>query len=103
MENKEITISPVPPDEAGNNQKRAEIRFDCLVKMYDVGYVTPKEGGFLEFTPSKPYAPQWFKSVSYLTLEKIKYEDPYVIGVQIKQQFEGLERAIKEYEDSHDR
>jgi hypothetical protein len=102
MENKETIISPVPPDEAGNNEKRAEIRFDCLVKMYDVGYITPK-GGMLSFTPPKPYAPQWFKSVSYLTLEKIKYEDPYVIGVQIKQQFEGLEQAIKQYEDSHDR
>jgi hypothetical protein len=102
MENKETIISPVPPDEAGNNQKRAEIRFDCLVKMYDVGYITSK-GSVLSFTPPKPHAPQWFKSVSYLTLEKIKYEDPYVIGVQIKQQFEGLERAIKQYEDSHDR
>jgi len=102
MENKETIISPVPPDEAGNNERRCEIRFDCLVKMYDVGYITSK-GSVLSFTPPKPHAPQWFKSVSYLTLEKIKYEDPYVLGVQIKQQFEGLERAIKQYEDSYDR
>jgi hypothetical protein len=102
MENKETIITPVPPDEAGSNEKRCEIRFDCLVKMYDVGHITPK-GGFFDLNIPKPYAPQWFKSVSYLTLEKIKYEDPYVLGVQIKQQFEGLERAIKEYEDSHDR
>ena len=103
MENKETIITPVPPDEAGNNQKRAEIRFDCLVKMYDIGYITPKEGGFLEFTPSKPYAPQWFKSRSTMTLEHIKYADPYVLGMQIKQQFEGLERAIKEYEDRNNK
>jgi hypothetical protein len=70
--------------------------------MYDVGHITPK-GGMLSFTPPKPYAPQWFKSVSYLTLEKIKYEDPYVLGVQIKQQFEELERAIKQYENRDNR
>lgn len=103
MNNMKTFVDAVPPDEAGNNQQRAEIRFDCLVKMYDVGYVTPKRKDFLEFTPSKPYSPQWFRSVSNLTLEMIKYEDPYVIGLQIKQQFEELERAIKRYEDRDDR
>jgi hypothetical protein len=102
MENKKTIISPAPPDEAGNNEKRAEIRFDCLVKMYDVGYLISK-GSVLSFTPPKSYSPQWFKSVSYLTLETIKYQDPYIIGLQIKQQFGELERAIKQYEDSHDR
>lgn len=102
MENKETTITPVPPDEAGNNEKRCEIRFDCLVKMYDARYIT-QDGGIFSVIPSTPYPPQWFKSVSYLTLEKIKYEDPYIIGLQIKKQFEELERAIKQYENRDDR
>ena len=102
MENKEISIDAVSPNEAGNNQNRCEIRFDCLVKMYDVGYIKPK-GSWLEFQPPKPYAPQWFRSMSNMTLEHIKYADPYVLGVQIKQQFEELERAIKRYEGSHDK
>ena len=98
MENKETTISAVPPDEAGNNQQRCEIRFDCLVKMYDVGYVIPK-GSFLDIKPPKPYAPQWFRSLSNMTLDHIKHSDPYILGVQIKQQFEDLERAIRKYEN----
>lgn len=102
MENKETIINAVPPDEAGSNQKRCEIRFDCLVKMYEVGYITPKRG-FLEFKEPKAYAPQWFRSRSTMTLEHIKYADPYVLGVQIKQQFEELEQAIRKYEDSHDK
>lgn len=98
MENKETSIEAVPPDEAGNNQNRCEIRFDCLVKMYDVGYVIPK-GSFLDIKPPKPHSPQWFRSLSTMTLEHIKYADPYIIGIQIKRQFEELERAIKQYED----
>lgn len=101
MENKEIIIDSVPHDEAGNNQQRCEIRFDCLVKMYDIGYIRPKQG-FLEFKPAKPYSPQWFRSLSTMTLDHIKYSDPYVLGVQIKQQFQALEQAIKKYEVSHE-
>ncbi len=99
MANKQTIISPVPPDEAGNNEKRCEIRFDCIVKMYDAGYIT-QAGGFFSLKPPKPYPRQWFRSVSYITLEGIKNSDPYVIGLQIKHQFEELERAIKRYENN---
>lgn len=100
MENKETTISAVPPSEAGHNERRCVIRFDCLVKMYDIGYITPKEDWF-GLRPLKPYAPQWFKSQSYITLEGVKYADPYTLGLQIKRQFEQLEQAIKKYEQGY--
>ncbi len=99
MENKQTIISPVPTYEVGNNEKRCEIRFDCTVKMYDAGYIT-QDGGFFSLKPPKPYPPQWFRSVSYITLEDIKNNDAYAIGVQIKHQFEELERAIQRYENN---
>jgi hypothetical protein len=90
------SIEPVP-EIVADTRKLCEIRFDCLVTMYDVGF-TRYKGMWGNEKQSK--VPQWFKAQSTLTLESIKYMDEYQIGSQIKQMFRELEQTINKYEQS---
>jgi hypothetical protein len=94
--NKVSSIEPVP-EIVADTRKLCEIRFDCLVTMYDVGF-TRYKGMWGNEKQSK--VPQWFKAQHTLTLESIKYMDEYQIGSQIKQMFRELEQTINKYEQS---
>jgi hypothetical protein len=87
-------IEPIP-EIVADTRKLCEIRFDCLVTMYDVGF-TRYKGMWGNEKQSK--VPQWFKAQHTLTLESIKYMDEYQIGSQIKQMFRELEQTINKYE-----
>lgn len=92
------TIEPIPEFLTKAN-RMAEIRFDAYVEMYDSGYRTLTNGGI--FTSEKrDKKPQWFRSHVELTLDSIKFADPYDIGMAIKRQFYELEAAIKKYEEN---
>ena len=92
--NNTSSIEPVP-EIVADTRKLCEIRFDCLVTMYDVGF-TRYEGMWGNERESR--VPQWFKAQHTLTLESIKYMDEYQIGSQIKQMFRELEQTINKYE-----
>jgi hypothetical protein len=59
-----------------------EIRFDCYVKMYELGHRVIKTG-FLAMD-EKAVSPQWFKSEMKITLESIRCGDEYSLGRQLK-------------------
>ena len=86
-----VEITPVPEIVADTRQV-CEIRFDCLVTMHDVGFKK------LLGTEKQSKTPQWFKANHTLTLEEIKYADPYELGLRMKQMFHQLEETIKQYE-----
>jgi hypothetical protein len=94
----EDKIERVAEDEASSLPRMCEIRFDCLVKMYDM--VVSKPSTLLPFSLRKeiPRKPQWFKSTSTISLEAIKNEDEYLLGRRLKEQFQQLELHIKQYE-----
>jgi len=94
--NSEKIITPVSEIEA-DTRRVCEIRFDCLVTMHDVAYKKYK-GLWGQEKQSK--TPQWFRSNQVLTLEEIKYADPYELGMRMKQMFNQLEETIKQYEQS---
>jgi len=96
----EYTIEFVPEEEASSLPSMCEIRFDCLVKMYDMAVSKPSK--LLPFSLRKeiPRKPQWFRSTSRMTLEAIKNGDEYSIGRQIKEQFRQLEVHIEQYENN---
>ena len=94
--NSEKIITPVSEMEA-DTRRVCEIRFDCLVTMHDVAYKKYK-GLWGQEKQSK--TPQWFRSNQVLTLEGIKYADPYELGMRMKQMFNQLEETIKQYEQS---
>jgi hypothetical protein len=98
MNNKEITIEPIPEIEA-NTTRVCEIRFDCLVTMHDVGYRKLQEQGFFQ-QEKWSKTPQWFRAHHNITLEGVKHADPYELGMRIKQMFHQLEDTIKQYEQS---
>lgn len=83
------------PEQIADTRRIAEIRFDAIVTMHDVGHRVYK-GTWGQTEQSKK--PQWFKAQTQLTLEFVKYEDPYVIGQQIKQMFLTLDNEIRKYE-----
>jgi hypothetical protein len=93
MNNLEIT--PVPEITA-DTTRVCEIRFDCLVTMHDVGYKKYK-GLWGQEKWSK--IPQWFKANQTITLEGVKYADPYELGMRIKQMFHQMEDTINKYEN----
>jgi len=93
--NKEIEITPVP-EVVANTQRVCEIRFDCLVTMHDVGYKKYK-GLWGQEKWSK--IPQWFNANQTITLESVKYADPYELGMRIKQMFHQMEDTINKYEN----
>lgn len=99
MENvNEIIIEHVP-EAFAKVDRMAEIRFDAYVKMYDVGYKQLTRAGVFA-AEKRDKKPQWFRSHVELTLDSIKFADPYDIGMAIKRQFLELEAAIKKYEES---
>ena len=90
----QTNIEMVPELEA-DTRRLCEIRFDCLVTMHDVG-IRETKGGFLQQSKSLP--PQWFKSLSTITLEDIKYANEVELGTRIKQMYHELQAAIAKYE-----
>jgi hypothetical protein len=86
-------IEPVPEIEA-DTRRLCEIRFDCHVTMHDAGVREAK--GFLQ--PSKSLPPQWFRSLSTITLEDIKYKSEVELGTRLKQMYHELQAAIAKYE-----
>lgn len=94
----EIKVSRVddPFERDIAEHKMASIRFDCLVKIYDCGVIQPKSN--LPFLSLKPLPPQWFKSEIKFTLEYLRYEDPYTIGLAIKEALSRMDAVITEYE-----
>lgn len=90
-----LDIQPISEIEA-DTRTLCEIRFDCLVTMYDSGFRTT-EGGILGIG-SKNLPPQWFRSRLGITLEEIKYGNEVELGVRLKQMYVELERAIERYE-----
>lgn len=94
----EDKIEFVSEEEYNGLPSMCEIRFDCLVKMYDMSI--PKPSKLLPFSLRKeiPRKPQWFRSVSSITLDAIKNEDEYSLGRRLKDQFRQLELHIQQYE-----
>jgi hypothetical protein len=94
--NSEKIITPISEIEA-DTRRVCEIRFDCLVTMHDVGFKKYK-GMWGQEKRSK--TPQWFKSNQVITLEEIKYSDPYQLGMRMKEMFNQLEKTVERYEQS---
>jgi len=72
-----------------------EIRFDCLVKMYETGTRTIKTG-FLGME-QKALPPQWFKLEEHITLEGIRGCDEYQLGRRLKEMVNKLDHHIDKY------
>lgn len=83
------------PEVIADTRRLCEIRFDCMVTMYDVAYRKRDCGVFGEEVSKTP---QWFKAQHQLSLESIKYMDEYSIGATIKEMFYQLEKTINKYE-----
>lgn len=81
--------------------KMMEVRFDCIVKMFDCGQIIPKST--MPFIQPKPLPPQWFKSQMKLTLEFIRQSEPEMIGIAIKQLLAKMDEAISLYENNDTR
>ena len=94
--NNEIEINPVSEMEA-DTRRLCEIRFDCMVTMYDVAF--KKYKGVLGHEQQSK-TPQWFRANHAITLETVKYADPYELGMRIKEMFHQLEKTIEQYEQS---
>ena len=94
-EEEKDNISPVPDFEAEQLPRMCEIKFDCLVTMFETGYKNQKGFSIIPETPQKP---QWFKIQNKLTLESIRYADEYTIGRRIKHMLEQLDKHIDQYE-----
>jgi len=91
---KKNNIQPVSEIEA-DKRRLCEIRFDCYVTMHDSG-TRSFEGGMIGVTKDLP--PQWFKSLSTITLEDIKYSSEVGLGTRLKQMYHELQAAIAKYE-----
>jgi len=89
-------IEPVSEFDIPPMGKCAEIRFDCLVKMFDSGTRTKKSGLFMTKEVALP--PQWFKNEMRLTLEAVEHGDPHELGMALKNMFRQLDIHIKNYE-----
>lgn len=98
--NQEIVAVPEIEVTEQGLPKMLEIRFDCLLKMYDTGTRITTAPSIIPFMyEEKPQKPQWFRSTSKLTLESVKHLDPYDLGLMIKRMYTQLELHIKKYED----
>lgn len=86
-----IDIHPIPYHEA-DKRRLCEIRFDCIVGMHD----SEIRGGFSHESKSLP--PQWFRSLSTITLEEIKYGNEVELGARLKQMYYALQTRIAHYE-----
>jgi len=90
----ENKITPVSDVEAQELPRLCEIRFDCLITMFEAGYKDPKG---LSLIPETPQKPQWFKSQNKLSLEAIRYTDEYSLGLRLKQMLRQLDNHIDKY------
>ena len=90
-----IDIQPIPEMEA-DARTLCEIRFDCLVRMHDLGFKSTQGGLF--GVGAKDLPPQWFRSRLEITLEDIKYQSAEALGMQIKQMYHKLQQTIEKYE-----
>lgn len=97
-ENEISGVVPCHEDEAEALPAMCEIRFDALVKMYDMGFNKTKIPLLLRMRMEIPRKPQWFKNTQRMSLEAIKHGDEYSIGRMIKEQFRQLELHIELYE-----
>lgn len=97
-ENKIQAISDL---EAEKLPRMCEIRFDCLVTMFEMAQreVTVNSGFFVK--EERQLKPQWFKSQYKITLDEIKNCDEYVIGVRLKEMLYQLEKHIEKYETGY--
>ncbi len=93
---KENKINAVPDFEAEELPRMCEIKFDCLVTMFEAGYIERKKETF-SVIPETPQKPQWFKIQNKLTLNAIRYGDEYTIGLRIKQMLKQLDDHIDKY------
>jgi len=91
-------IEPVHDTEVPPLGRCAEIRFDCLVRMYDSGTRMVGENNVLLGTTEKAAEPQWFKNEIRFTLEAVQHGDPYELGMSLKNMFKQLDLHIKNYE-----
>jgi hypothetical protein len=94
--NNEIEITPVP-EEVADIRQICEIRFDCMVKMHDVAVRKNLHDGMFREDKSSA-SPQWFRANHAITLDAVKYADPYDLGMRIKEMFHQLEKTIEQYE-----
>jgi len=94
----EANVSPVTdPNELEIAKMRMmEVRFDCIVKMFDFGQIQPKS--MMPFVERKPLPPQWFKSQIKFSLEFLRDADPVHIGMAIKKALAKMDEAISYYE-----
>jgi hypothetical protein len=93
--NNEIEIKPVSEMEA-DTRRLCEIRFDCMVTMHDAAFKKYK-GMWGQENQSKK--PQWFRANHTITLDAVKYGDPYELGMRIKEMFHRMEDTIDKYEN----
>jgi hypothetical protein len=91
----EFQITPVP-ETVADTRRVCEMRFECLVTMHEVTY--KKYKGLL-WQEKQSKTPQWFKANHALTLEEIKYADPYQLGMRIKEMYSRLAESIENYEN----
>lgn len=89
-------IQPVPESEVQSSHSMCEIRFDCLVTMYEMGTREAAKGFFVK--EERRLNPQWFRSQRRITLDAIRNADEYMLGRQLKEMFHQLELHIKKYE-----
>ena len=92
----ENKIQAVPDFEAEHSQSLCEIRFDCIVTMFESGSRIIKGGMFI---PEKRMTPQWFKSQHKITLGGIRNCDEYTLGRRLKEMMHQMDEHIRRYEN----
>jgi len=95
----ETKIEQVSEEEVGSLQSMAEIRFDCLVKMFDSKTKEIENFGGLGLPIHREVArkPQWFKCQQTLTLESIRHGSEYELGSMLKIMLRKLELHMEQY------
>lgn len=97
--NTQITYPETPAESAKCNSHIAEIRFDCMMKMFDLVTVHPC-GVYRK--DEEPH-PQRFILCETFSLEDIKYKDAYQLGMEIKEAYKKLEQHMAEYKKNSER
>jgi len=100
MDNDSQVSSVYDPNELEVAQFRMmDVRFDCLVRMFDSGMIQPRN--IIPFVKRKSLPPQWFKSEMKFTMEFVEDSSPYSIGCVIKDMFKKLKLHIENYEKTN--
>lgn len=87
-----MEINRISEIEAESNPSLAEIRFDCLVTMFEMGFKKNTISSSIKRNP-----PQWFKSQAKISLESIKHLPNYELGQLLKNMLIQLEAHIEKY------